>query len=112
AELRTRPRPVEIRAQAAAHLHHDAVGRADTSRFLPEIVSRLSTAMLTARHQHADQTPATHPTRDELDLSALAARVEHAWRLRQQANYVVLGGHLAQLIPEVEIGAAETDGDD
>ena len=75
-------------------------------RFLPEVVSRLSDAML------ASGRPVSSAGDDTLALPELTTQVQRAWRLRQQAAYATLGDHLAQLIPNVEASAANRDGDE
>ena len=84
-----------------------------TGRFLPEVISRLSDAMLAAGSRSARSwQPDVNVHGDVPALSELTTRVKCAWRLRQQAAYAALGDHLAQLIPDVEISAANLDGDE
>ncbi|HSV64948.1 MAG TPA: helix-turn-helix transcriptional regulator [Mycobacteriales bacterium] len=72
--------------------------------FLPEVVGRLSSAMLSpSQRLTADAVPT---------ISDLATRVTMAWELRQRASYAALGGHLAVLIPEIEASAASVGSDD
>lgn len=104
AELRTRL----VRAQGAASLSAVSDDQAQPAqRFLPEIISGLSSALLSPgsldRARAATEAP---------NLPELTNRVRHAWQLRQQANYGELGTYLAQLIPDVEIGTDSLDGDD
>ena len=84
-----------------------------SSRFLPEVISRLSDAMLAAggRESTRQETAAIFGT-DVLPLPELTTRVKRAWQLRQQAAYAALGDHLAQLIPQVEASAANVGGDE
>ena len=104
-ELRTRPAGDQSRLAQLA-ISHDAAQPAQ--RFLPEVISGLSEAMLSPnRHKRG---PATG--NDPSCLPDLTNRVRHAWQLRQQASYGELGAYLAQLIPDVEIGADRLEGDD
>jgi hypothetical protein len=72
---------------------------------LPEVSSRLSDAMLAAGRRGS-------AVGEALELSELTTQVKHAWQLRQQAAYASLGSHLAELIPAIEAGAANTRGDE
>jgi transcriptional regulator with XRE-family HTH domain len=84
-----------------------------TRRFLPEVVSRLSDAMLAAgRRRSMSRQPVATADGGVLGLPELTTEVRRAWQLRQQAAYAVLGGHLAELIPNVEASAANLTGDD
>lgn len=108
AELRGSVR-VGIQEQRPVHPHTGEPAR----RFLPEIVSRLSDAMLAAGGRgSARQETAAPVDADVLTLPELTTRVKRAWQLRQQAAYAALGDHLAQLIPEVEASAANVSGDE
>ncbi|MFL6140844.1 MAG: helix-turn-helix domain-containing protein [Labedaea sp.] len=92
--------------QRQSHAHADETA---ARRFLPEVISRLSNAMLASgRRDSARRQPAT--SAELLALPELTTQVKHAWQLRQQAAYAVLGGHLAELIPNVEAGAANLRG--
>jgi len=104
AELRTRSERDQRQALLPAFDNKEQPAQ----RFLPEVISALAEAMLSpGRH---DRVRATDE--DALNLPELTTRVRYAWQLRQQANYGELGTYLAELIPEVEIGAASLDGDD
>lgn len=105
AELRAQP----VRDHRRALLPAAADDHAQPAqRFLPEVISGLSEAMLSpTRHERRQNTE-----HDTASLEALTGRVRRAWQLRQQANYGELGNYLALLIPDVEIGADSLDGDD
>jgi transcriptional regulator with XRE-family HTH domain len=77
---------------------------ASGQRYLPEVIGRLSKAML------SPAPPATDSSAPLLD--DLHARVRIAWELRQQASYAALGDHLAVLIPDIERAGAVFDGED
>lgn len=95
--------------QRPAHSHAGEPVR----RFLPEIIGRLSAAMLAASGRgSARQEVAAKVDSDVLTLPELTTRVKRAWQLRQQAAYAALGDHLAQLIPQVETSAANLSGDE
>ncbi len=82
-------------------------------RFLPEVISRLSGAMLAAGNRSArSRRPGVNVQDDVPALSELTTQVKRAWQLRQQAAYAALGDHLAQLIPQVEMSAATLSGDE
>jgi transcriptional regulator with XRE-family HTH domain len=86
-----------------------------TSRFLPEVISCLSDAILAARSSHRESAcreATTNVNCDVLALPELTTRVKRAWQLRQQADYSSLGDHLAQLIPQVETSAANLSSDE
>ena len=84
-----------------------------TGRFLPDVISRLSDAMLAAGGRGSARHEATiNIGADILALPDLTTRVKCAWQLRQQAAYATLGDHLAQLIPQVESSAASMCGDE
>lgn len=95
--------------QRPAHAHTGEPAR----RFLPEVISRLSDAMLAAGGRgSARQETAANVDTDVLTLPELTTRVKRAWQLRQQAAYAALGDHLAQLILQVETSAATLNGDE
>jgi hypothetical protein len=73
-------------------------------RHLPEVINRLSAALLWPGSL-ANRVVAP-------DLDDLRARVMTAWELRQAASYTALGDHLATLIPDIEAAVAGFDGDD
>ena len=112
AELRGSARAGDQEGQRTVRLHTDEPA---ASRFLPEVISRLSDAMLAARSNRRgsvrqDATADVHS--GVLTLLELTTRVKRAWQLRQQAAYSALGDHLAQLIPQVETSAASLSGDE
>jgi len=73
--------------------------------FLPEIIGRISSVLLSPTVEHCD-------SEDGPDLGRLAARVTAAWDLRQRARYATLGENLTVLIPDIECSAASLAGDD
>jgi hypothetical protein len=105
AELRGKVQAVD---QGQGSLRSRADEQPTTSRFLPEVVTRLSDAMLAAGRRSVDQPPPDEP----LALPELTIQVKRAWQLRQQAAYAALGDHLAQLIPDVETSVANLTGDE
>jgi hypothetical protein len=105
-----RAKAAELRSgvSQAGSQRHAHVEDSASRRFLPEIVNRLSDAMLAAgrRHSTGQQTEV-----GQLTLPELTALVKRAWQLRQQAAYAALGEHLAGLIPNIEVSAANLNGD-
>jgi len=85
AELRGRADGGNERPLLAPCDHVRDSGRFGTPRFLPDVVSRLSQALLAAglRQRTAAAEPAADVTQQAPDLRALAARVTRAWQLRQ-----------------------------
>lgn len=80
-------------------------------RFLPEVTGELSGAMLAAdRCGKANRRYAADDSGGVRSLPELTIRVRRAWKLRQQASYTSLGGHLAQLIPDVELSSINLRG--
>lgn len=78
---------------------------ATVPHFLPAVMVRLSSAMLSplARYHAAEAAPT---------LDYLTALVTKAWELRQRASYTALGEHLTVLIPGIESSATSIDGGD
>lgn len=108
---------VELRARAGdqpqlAAFRDSKTGPAVAPRFLPEVISRLSATMLAGRRHRPPGGTVSLVGKDRVDIGVLKDRVWRAWQFRQQANYTTLGGHLAQLIPDIEASAVVLAGDE
>lgn len=115
AELRGSGRAGDQRQRSARPPTDPTDEPSTTGRFLPEVIGRLSDAMLVAGGRGLAHQDTTGTGADMLalpDLTDLTTRVQRAWQLRQQAAYAALGDHLAQLIPQVETSAANVSGDE
>jgi transcriptional regulator with XRE-family HTH domain len=77
-----------------------------------EIIGWLSATMLAGRRRRPAGEVVSPDGDDRVEIGVLKDRVRRAWQFRQQANYVALGGHLAQLIPDIEASAVALAGDE